>query len=628
MGFTISKCVRIRFMITIDALFQSYQTAVEHYPQTPALIGPECQLSLAQLHNKAQEWLPILQSSGAAILYFHPSCAFYSAVVAGMLAGVPLILLDPESPVPEMLNPLADRVLTSSDLKEQASRHFPDYPIYTHESAPLSPVLDPPEAPARPKPAALHQLVTSGSSGQSSFVTIGRDAVVLHTKEMGLHYPYPPYSLNANLTRHTSAAGINGFWRVILSGAGLIFSDLKQESLSALYQRLKQHPLHSLQGIAPLLEALAQIVPVGEGFFALKRIIFGGQSLTPAQLKKIAVILPEDCDFSFNYSSSETLQITAYSAPLQTVLARSFIPCGQALPSRDVRILGSNQEPLPAGEIGEIVVVAEHMALAIESPTAAERFYADPEHAQRQVYHTRDLGRWNEQGELEYLGRLDRQIKSKGVRIDPVRIEQVLETLPHIEAAVVLGLEHQEQTYLVACIVPVSTVEESALREQLTDLLPTAWIPHFWLPCDALPLQASGKIDYPALKKQGQARLNKQLSQVEAPPSVGLEEQLRQLWNKVLGYAIQGENPHFMLAGGDSLKASQLVSHLVDLGYGPLTVLWVAQHPNLKTQLKTLQNKRLQGKIQKSNSTHPMPQPTVLPQAHEKEKILQYLGWV
>lgn len=611
-------------MIKTDSLFQHYQTAVEHYPLAVALIGPDSQLSLAQLHHQAQQWVPLLKSATSAILYLNPSCVFYAAVVAGMLAGVPLTLLDPEVPLPEMLNSPCDLVLTSPDLNQQACRLFPHHSVHIIEQALPSSLLTCPVDPTPLNESALHRLITSGSSGQSSFVTIGRDAVVLHAKEMALHYPYPPYSLNANLTRHTSAAGINGFWRVILSGAGLIFSDLKQESLTQLYQRLKQQPLYSLQGIAPLLEALTQITPVGEGFPELKHIIFGGQSLTPFQLKKIATILPEACAFSFNYSSSETLQITAYSDPLKTVLTRSFIPCGQALPSRDVRILGPNQEFLPAGEAGEIVVVAEHMALAIESPTAAERFYADPEHPQRQVYHTRDLGRWNEQGELEYLGRLDRQIKSKGVRIDPVRIERALEAMPHIEAAVVLGLKHHENLYLVACVVSASTIEESALRAKLTDLLPTAWIPHFWFSFDALPLQNSGKIDYPALKKQGQARLNVALSQIETPRSVALSDQLRQLWNKILGYAVQGENPHFMLAGGDSLKANQLVSHLVDLGYGPLTVLWVAQHPNLKTQLKALQNKAPQN----NPSMHPMPQPTELPQAHEKEKILQYLGWV
>lgn len=602
-------------MIHTDALFQHYQTAQNHFPHATALLGNGERLRFTELHHRALQWVPLLQSLDAVMLYMPPSCTFYSVVVAGMLANTPLVLLDPEVPVPDAIKSSSSTVITSPDLHAQAAMYFPHHTLYLAPAHPQGLETSPPQA-------ALHHLMTSGSSGTHSFVTIGRDAVILHLQEMNLHYPYPPESINANLTRHTSAAGINGFWRVILSGAGFLFGDLKQEALSQIYQRLKAHPLHSLQGIGPLLEALAEVIPTGEKLDSLQHIIFGGQSLSPPQLKKIARVLPADCVFSFNYSSSETLQITAYSDTLSGALSRELIPCGKPLPSREVKILGPDQAVLAPGETGEIVVFAEQMALAIESPTATERFYADPNHPHRQVYHTRDLGRWNEQGELEYLGRLDRQIKLNGVRIDPARIEKALESLPSLKQAVVLGLEHQKQTHLVSCFVSSEPLSQAILHEQLSQILPDTWVPRFGFRLEALPLQASGKIDYPQLKAHAQALLSQALTQPPMPQaSAALEAQLRQLWDQILGYSVQGEDPHFMLAGGDSLRANLLVSQLTQRVYGPLNSLWVAQHPTLKSQVKALQDPSA-AKPATASATLQGPQP------HEKEKILQYLGWV
>ncbi len=609
-------------MIDTDVLLQHYQKAQEHHPQALALLGADAHLSFAALHQRALQWVPLLEPLDSALLYLPPSCTFYSLVVAGLLTHTPLVLLDPAVPVPASIQTFSTAVLTSPELQAQALACFSNATVH----------ISPPHAPLVPQvklksastsPQALHHLMTSGSSGTHSFVTIGRDAVALHMQEMNLHYPYPAESVNANLTRHTSAAGINGFWRVLLSGAGFLFSDLKQEALSQVYQRLKAQPLHSLQGIGPLLEALMDVIPPGEKLDSLQHIIFGGQSLSPQQLQKIARVLPTDCAFSFNYSSSETLQITAYSDTLSGALSREQIPCGRPLPSREVKILGPDQKEMPPGESGEIVVFAEHMALAIESPTAAERFYVDPHQPSRQVYHTRDLGRWNTQGELEYLGRLDRQIKLNGVRIDPARIEKALESLPSIRHAVVLGLDHEGQTHLVSCFVSSASLSQATLHAQLSQILPDTWVPRFGFPFEALPLQASGKIDYPQLKKQAQALLSAALTPAPTPAQVtpDLENQLQQLWNQILGYTVQGEDPHFMLAGGDSLKANLLVSQLTQLGYGPLESLWVAQHPTLKAQVRALQHPTGDtSAISSATAQGPLP--------HDKEKILQYLGWV
>ena len=581
-----------------DTLFEAYLQIVKAYPLTEALNLPDGCLCFSELDSWSdQVAVKLLEKAVPVVgLFFHPSLAFYVSVVACMKVGVIAQLLDPAIPFEQSAGLNLDYCLSSADLLERAYVWAPEVDCLVPESASEALSLSTSDAADLPL-EALHRIVTSGSSGAPTTVTIGREAVYLHFLEMADSYLYAQGRTNANLTRHTSAAGINGFWRVLLSGATFMTVDMYHESLDTVYDRLQKYRIQTLQGVGSLLEALAKSCQNRGVLETAERVIFGGEALTPFTLKNIANILPEDCAFSFNYSSSETLQIAVFNAALSDVLRLEKIPCGLPLPSRQIDILGPDHQPVPQGISGEIVVTADLMALEIVGANTQGRMRACPNNSQLKVYHTRDRGRWNHLGQLEYLGRMDRQLKINGVRIDPIQIEHAIEGLDGISKVVVLGLFlEQQKCSLVACLVrdPELATDE-VLYRHLSESLAASFMPSRLLDFAALPILPSGKTDIQSLESQCLERLLGKAgpekipdTQHKTPLNLPLAELLRLEWSQALGRDIASDPGLFIHEGGDSLKAAILVTALGRRGFTGLSLHWIAAHPSFEDQLLAL----------------------------------------
>lgn len=274
----------------------------------------------------------------------------------------------------------------------------------------------------------------------------------------------------------------------------------------------------------------------------------------------------------------------------------SSLPCGRPTPSREISLLKANGQWLSpedaGGDIGEIVVSSAFMAAQIEGPQSGERFYPHPEKPELKVFHTRDRGRWNAQGQLEYVGRMDRQLKLRGIRIDPLLVEQELERVEGVSRAVVLGVPGpQGRSELVACYLrnqSQSAPSQTVLQAQMQARLPLGSVPTRFFELESLPRLASGKTDLKTLESFCQKRLNSP-AQLSSPKShQALKKLLRTLWAEVLKHPIPEEGGLFTQQGGDSLSATLLVTHLQRRGVPELEPLWVAQHPSLEAQVQAL----------------------------------------
>ncbi|MCM2575750.1 phosphopantetheine-binding protein, partial [Achromobacter xylosoxidans] len=172
------------------------------------------------------------------------------------------------------------------------------------------------------------------------------------------------------------------------------------------------------------------------------------------------------------------------------------------------------------------------------------------------LYRTGDLARWREDGELEYLGRLDHQVKIRGLRIELGEIESALLAQPEVEQAAVLAQDGPSGARLVAYVVP-ATLEIATLRDALAARLPDYMVPAAFVPLASLPVNANGKLDRRALP---QASFIAQ--QAYEAPQGEVETALAAIWSQVLGAETVGRHDNFFELGGDSILSLQIVARL------------------------------------------------------------------
>lgn len=634
-----------------DALYLAYVRAVRLAPHDRMLEAPDGSLSFAELDQRSDLLAARLAArlgpaaAGALVGILLPPCRdYYVALVACMKAGAIAMPLDPASPAGEAEPEDLVCCLSAEALQERAASLAAwvcivaadqesvqkDDQLPDHATDQASEHASVGEAGPGGLPQALHRIVTSGSSGNRTRVTIGRSAMVIHAEELKQAYDYQRGRIYASLSRHTTAAGINFFWRVLLNAAGAQIVDLHQQGFDQIYDRMAAAGAVSLQGTVTTIGAFAAACGVRGPLESVRRVLFGGESVPPSLTVQIAGLLARDCIAVVNYSSTETMHISVHTAPLASLCALERIPCGKPLPSRRVTLLGPDLQPVPAGEIGEIVVTSAWLALALEGPGLAERFYPHPEDPALRVYHTRDQGRWNAQGLLEHCGRLDRQLKIRGQRVDPLRVEQALDALAGVSRAVVLGLDRGEgQTELVACVVrDQALAPDLAIYAWLGARLPAACLPSRIVDLAVLPQLDGGKLDLAAIRLAAQV----QIKAAAEPSDTGTGEEsplrqlLRQEWARVLGRTLAAEPGSFVAEGGNSLDAARLIAALGRLGWPGLDPVWVARHPTLAAQEQALLAQEQALLAQAGGLTPATPQSPAPRLDHQA--ILRRLGWV
>ena len=284
----------------------------------------------------------------------------------------------------------------------------------------------------------------------------------------------------------------------------------------------------------------------------------GGDRFTPALRDKLERKLSIKRTTNLYGPTEATIEATAYCVPTQLDSRRILI--GSPLPNYAVYVLDDCLQPVPVGVAGELYIAGAGVARGYlgRPGLTAERFVADPfGPAGSRMYRTGDLVRWRADGVLDFLERIDHQIKIRGFRVEPGEIEAVLKSHPGItQAAVVAREERAGEKRLVAYVVCAAehAFDEPALKEHVGQRLPGYMTPAVIMPLEALPLTPNGKLDRKALPEPNFAT---------APwraPTNPTEEALCQLFAELLSLPRVGLDDNFFALGGDSIVAIQLVS--------------------------------------------------------------------
>ncbi|MCA9539253.1 MAG: amino acid adenylation domain-containing protein, partial [Myxococcales bacterium] len=298
---------------------------------------------------------------------------------------------------------------------------------------------------------------------------------------------------------------------------------------------------------------------------ALRWVIFGGEALDPAMLAPwfAARGASKPCLVNMYGITETTVHVTLRRMRHGDRGARTASPIGRALPDLSVHVVRDDGHPVPIDAPGEICVGGAGVIRGYlgRPGLTAERFRPDPFGPPgSRLYRTGDRARWRADGELEFLGRVDRQVKVRGFRIELGEIEAALRGHPSVRECVVLTHgDDSGDAALVAWLVG-DAASVGALRSHLAESLPDYMIPSAFVWLDALPLTPNGKIDRAALPSPALDR--EALSAGFVAPRTATEAALAAIWAEVLGVVSVGAQDDFFELGGHSLRATQVASRI------------------------------------------------------------------
>jgi amino acid adenylation domain-containing protein len=326
--------------------------------------------------------------------------------------------------------------------------------------------------------------------------------------------------------------------------------------------------------------------PAKEGPLALRYIVFGGDALEPRKLAPWFDRFGDErpCLVNMYGITETTVHVTYRPVTRRDLEATRTSPIGVPIPDLQVRVLDRFGQLAPLGVPGEMCIGGAGLAMGYLGRPAltAERFTPDPFGTQpgSRLYRSGDLARWTLDRELEYLGRIDHQVKVRGFRIEPGEIEAVLAQAPEVAEVAVVMRERGGEKFLAAYLVPNPGIEVrvEALRAFLKERLPEYMVPSAFISLDVLPLTPSGKLDRKALPDPDTARPELEVSYVA--PRDEVEEVLAGAWSAVLGVERVGIHDNFFSLGGDSIRSVGALAQIREKGLD-LSLQQLFQYPTI-----------------------------------------------
>ncbi|HKV11511.1 MAG TPA: amino acid adenylation domain-containing protein, partial [Thermoanaerobaculia bacterium] len=303
--------------------------------------------------------------------------------------------------------------------------------------------------------------------------------------------------------------------------------------------------------------ALAELVRGGLVPGGVRVINLAGEPIPPALVEAIHALSPRRWLYNL-YGPSED---TTYST-FALLATGSEAPIGRPLADTRVYLLDARGEPVPVGVPGELFLAGEGLARGYlgRPDLTAERFVPDPFATApgARLYRTGDLARWRASGDMDFLGRIDHQVKVRGFRVELGEIEAALARHPQVREVVVMARDDGERGKRLVAYVTPRGVAASELRHFLRESLPEHMVPSAFVRLDALPLSPNGKVDRKALPDPGLPGVDR----APAAPRSGAEELLAGLVAEVLGVPRVGLHDDFFALGGHSLLATRLVARV------------------------------------------------------------------
>ncbi|MDR6536149.1 polyketide synthase [Variovorax soli] len=552
--------------LTVHALFERQVAA---RGEAVALIGETGALSYRALNQEADRLARRLQARGVRAgdtvgVLLDRSSAAVVALLGILKAGAAYVPVQPDFPAERIAFMLAHSdvglVLTQAAYTALVPAERPALVI--DEAPAAAEATLPPFAPAAADGESVaYVMYTSGSTGTPKGIEICHRSILRLVMEAN-YVELPP----GEAMLHAAPLGFDAstleIWGPLLNGGVCVVHDEKVPSGAGLARTIARHRVKTAWLTAGLFNAIVDDDPAQ--LAGLRHLLTGGEALSVPHVRRALAALPGTTLIN-GYGPTECTTFAAtHRIPRDLPADARSVPIGRPINETVLRVLSPSMALLPAGLVGELCIGGRGLARGyLQSPElTAARFVADPFVPGERLYRTGDQVRWLPDGTIEYIGRIDGQVKIRGHRIETGEIEAALLAHPALKScAVVPQKDAAGRLRLVAYLVSRGAeLPWSALRQHLAEHLPEAMIPSAAVWLAQLPVTTNGKLDRRALPEP--ARERPELAQPYAEARNEAERRVCAAFARALGIDLVGRDDNFFDLGGDSLLVLRVLKDL------------------------------------------------------------------
>jgi amino acid adenylation domain-containing protein len=574
-----------------ECIHQLFEARADQTPEAVAVMFEDGQLTYGELDSRANQLAHVLIKRGVGPETFVAVCFDRSpnllvTLLAILKAGGAYVPLDPGYPRAHLQDMLEDSraalLLTQKALVQNLPTNVvevicvDELSAKTANESQINPGIE-----ISPENLA-YVMFTSGSTGRPKGVAVTHRNVVRlvrNTKYASfsadeVFLQFAPISFDASTFE---------VWGSLLNGARLALMPAGTASLKELGRALKWYRVTTLWLTAGLFRLM--IDNHLDDLRGLRQLLAGGDVLSVAHVQKVLEEL-HGCCLINGYGPTENTTFTCCYPVTDPAKINSSVPIGYPISNTSVYILDRDLNPTPIGVPGELYIGGDGLARGyLHWPAlTAERFVPNPFSLSggSRLYRTGDLVRYRAAGEIEFLGRIDNQVKVRGFRIELGEVEAALENHPSVCEAVVVARKDEVDKHLIAYLVLNETEKPSIdeLRDFLKQRLPDHMVPAFFMSLEKFPLTSNGKIDRCALPLPEMSHSDSGGAFVA--PRSETEKRVAAMWGDVLRREEIGIYDNFFDLGGNSLLATQVVSRVRDVFQQEFPVRSLFEYPRLE----------------------------------------------
>lgn len=530
-----------------------FEKQVSKTPDNVAIIYNDSQLTYNDLNLKANSFQWKLKKKygigvgDVVIISLDRSDSLIIALLAVIKSGATYLPLDPSYPEERVEYIIKDSnsklIISNKNINEfLGPGGSNDNPIRINDSQSI-----------------LYTIYTSGSTGLPKGVKVSNQNYINYISWAKDYYL--DVSCKGNFPLFTSISfdlTTTSVFLTLLSGNTLVVFPQKNDISTVLADIFNGKHVDSIK-LTPSHISLLSGLDIKNSSIDLA--IVGGEELLNSQIEILRGLNP-NMRIVNEYGPTET---TVGSIVKNIKDSKEKVVIGRGISNTDIYILDEYLSPAPVGVPGEIYIGGKGVTPGYlgKPELTKEKFLDDPFNPAGKMYKTGDLGRWLKSGDIEFLGRLDGQVKVKGNRVELGEIENVLLEIPSITSALVI-LDNENKSDIVAYYTSKESLDTYSIRSFLIKKLPLYMVPNYFIKLDKVPLTPNGKVDKNSVP--GIDRNNIDLSSY-VPPCNSVESMLADIWKEVLGCREVSVKSNFFELGGDSIKAIQIVSRLKQKNY-------------------------------------------------------------
>ncbi|MGV5049105.1 amino acid adenylation domain-containing protein [Rhodococcus pyridinivorans] len=550
-------------------LLDGFYEQVIATPDAVALVFEAEELTYARLASRANRLARKLVSMGVGperlvVLAMRRQVDLVVAMYAVLAAGGAYVPVDPDHPAERTRHVLesARPVVVLSTSRDEFETPG-DETVFRIDEADLSEYADGPLsdaeriAPLRASNTA-YVIYTSGSTGKPKGVAVAHSAIVNQMEWMRHEYGFGQKDIYLQKTATTFDVSLWGFFLPLRTGGRLILATPDGHRDPAYIARTIAENQVTLTDFVPSMLSVFGANASASELPSLRDVFVIGEALTRETVRDFARV--SDAPLHNLYGPTEAAVSITYRRTDGREQFASSVPIGVPQWNSKVFVLDARLRPVPVGVAGELYLAGVQLARAYHGrpDLTSERFVANPLASGERMYRTGDLVRWTANGELEYIGRTDFQVKFRGQRIELGEIESALSGCEGISQAVAAVKSSDFGEQLLGYVVgrPGREPDASSLRDAMRSVLPSYMVPSQVVVLDELPLNASGKVDRKRLPEPTFE------SKEFRAPVTPVQHVVADTIAEVLGKTRVGLDDDFFELGGNSLNATQVVARI------------------------------------------------------------------